>query len=188
MQRRGFPPLQMEGTALTGMGTVFAVRLPSPWLGEVGEEVVIITGEPGSRLLASGALVQARASVASFELKTRWKPLDLRTEARYPASLSAEVRSVLGNSRQAGTIIDVSPGGMAVEVPSKPGGREVAVVTQAGAYAATLPCEIVKSRPVGEAVVLNLKFRDLTSAQQAFVKNIVAAAQAQALGAQSEAS
>ncbi len=187
--RRSFSPaLQMQGTALTGMTPVLAVRLQSPWPGQPGEEVALIAGEPGARFVSLGRLLQARANVASFEVVAPWKPLDLRATPRYPTRIAVEVRSVLGQSRQPGTIIDISLGGMAVEVATKPGGREVAIVTRLAAYSATLPCEIVGTSRGQDSTTLHLKFGELTAAQRAFVRNLVAVGQAQLLQAEREAS
>ncbi|KAA0237476.1 PilZ domain-containing protein [bacterium] len=188
IQPGGEPPLQVRGVALTGIGPVLAVRLESPWPGMPGGEVALIAGEPGARIVARGRLLEARASVASIEITAPWKHVDRRRGQRFATELEAEVRSVLGQSRQKGTITDVSLTGMAVVTAAKPGGREVAIVTQAGAYSATLPCELVQASRSGEGVTLHLKFRELTAAQAAFVRNLVAAAQSRLLHERSEAS
>jgi len=176
--QRSTPPVQFEGTAIAAMGDVIAVKLLAPWPGRPGAEVAIITGEPGARLLANGRLAQTRAQVASFELVTGWQQLDLRTTTRYPTELGAEVRSVLGDSRQPGTIVDLSYGGMAVMVGSKPGGREVAITMRAGAFSVTLPCRIAAVVASDHGVMLHLEFMNLTGGQQAFIRNVVASIQA----------
>ncbi len=176
--QRSTPPSQFQGTALTAMGNVVAVKLSAPWSGAADAEVAIITGEPGARMLANGRLAQARGNVASFELVTEWQALDLRTTTRYPTELGAEVRSVLGQSRQPGTIVDLSYGGIGVMVRSKPGGREVAVAMSAGAFSATLPCRIVHTAPRDGGILLHLEFMELTGGQRAFVRNVVASIQA----------
>ncbi len=176
--QRSTPPAQFPGTALTATGNVVAVRLPAPWPGEAGGEVAIIAGQPGTRMLAHGRLAQVRANVASFELLSEWRPVDLRAHPRYPTSIGAEVRSVLGQSKQHGTITDISLGGMAVVVRSKPGGREVTVAMRAGAFSSTLTCRIVNVNPCLDGVVLRLKLVDLAGGQQAFIRNVVASIQA----------
>lgn len=178
IQRGANPPLQMHGVAVTGMGPVVAVRFETPWPGAPGDDVLLVAGDIGARMVARGRLHTMRASIASFEITDAWKPINLRANARFSTCLGAEVRSVLGQSRQNGTIIDISLGGMSVVTATKPGGREVAIVTTAGAYSATLPCEIVHTSRGQDCVTLHLKFRELTAAQSAFVRNLVAAASA----------
>lgn len=175
IQHAPSPPLSMHGIALTRLARVVAVKLQSPWPGQPGEEVALIVGVPGARSISLGRLLQARANVASFEVVSPWKAFDLRTSDRHGPGIAAEVRSVLGQSRQAGTIIDISLGGMAVEVAAKPGGREVVVVAQAGAFSAVLPCEIVHTNRVENGVTLCLKYMELTATQLAFIRNLVAA-------------
>ena len=186
--QRSTPPAQFEGTAVAAMGNVIAVKLLAPWSGLPDEEVAIIAGEPGARLLANARLAHARAQVASFELVNGWQQLDLRTTTRYRTELGAEVRSVLGDSRQPGSIVDLSYGGIAVMVSSKPGGREVAVVMRAGGFSATLPCRIAQAVTSDRGVLLHLEFMELTGGQQAFIRTVVASIQAALLFREQQAS
>ena len=90
--------------------------------------------------------------------------------------IDAEVRSVLGTSRQRGAVLDVSTGGMAVAVEARPGGRAVEVHIAANGYAASLPCETVGVTQQEESAILHLRFDALSAPQQAFVRQLIASA------------
>jgi hypothetical protein len=136
---------------------------------------VIICGMPGSRSTAEASYVARNADVAAFKLLSRWKPLDLRRDPRFSTDLQAEVRSVLGSSRQPGRIIDISMGGAAVAVESRPGGSQLEISVATNGYAARILCDVQSSSQAGTETVLHLRFRDLTPPQQAFIRQLVAA-------------
>ena len=186
----------MNGAPAPGMPVVVVLRSPQPvqWQGEIvalrdasmAVRVVnappswepmlpytVICGTPGSRLTAGAAFVARNGDVAAFKLTARWKPLDLRRDHRFATELQAEVRSVLGNSRQQGRIIDISLGGAAVVLDAKPGGSQVEVGIAAQGYAARLLCDIISSAQAGEETVIHLRFRDLTPTQLAFIRQLV---------------
>jgi hypothetical protein len=136
---------------------------------------MLILGVPGSRTFAICSFVAAKTDVAAFRINTHWRPLDLRKDRRFQTDLQAEVRSVLGTSRQPGRLVDVSLGGLAVAVESRPGGSQLDVNLWNGGYSALVPCELVRATPNEKGqTVLHLRFRDLTPPQQAFVRQFVA--------------
>ena len=167
-------PVQWQGEIVALRDASMAVRVvnaPPSW--EPMLPYTVICGMPGSRLTAGAAFVARNGDVAAFKLTARWKPLDLRRDHRFATDLQAEVRSVLGNSRQQGRIIDISLGGAAVVVGAKPGGSQVEVGIAAQGYAARLLCDIISSAQAGEETVIHLRFRDLTPPQQAFIRQLV---------------
>ncbi len=188
MRRTAAEPLQANGVALIAWGATCTVRLAAPWAGDAGDDVFLVVGEPGARFFAPAILTQARANVAAFALEDNWKPFDIRTSPRHRVSMKAQVRSVLGTSRQRGTITDISLGGLGVIVEAKPAGREVIVVTDFGGYSASLQCEMVNTRPLDGGLLLNLKFAGLSAVQQAFVRNVVTSIEAAMLARERRAS
>jgi len=120
-----------------------------------------------------------QAGTAVFALESDWRPFDVRAGPRLTQGMEAEVRSVLGQSRQPGTIVEVFAEGMAVVVATRPGGRELEVQTRANGYAAHLPCHLsAHSETEDGQVLLRLKFGQLTLPQRAFVRQLLAAAAA----------
>lgn len=168
--------VQRAGVVAKVRDNAIAVRLDEPTFTK-GDEVVCITvGRP--RFSVRARFLASQGAVCAFQLLAPWRILEVRESERHPVSLPAEVRSVLGTSRQAGEIVDISAGGAAVLVPARPGGRQLEVSLSAGGYAATLPCELAGADEQPGAVLLHLKFEGLSPAQHAFVRGVIAAAQA----------
>jgi hypothetical protein len=138
-----------------------------------GERVVLLATRDGHRLVVSARYAGASGSNRLFLTPAGWHPVESREAHRFPLGHPAEVRSVLGQSRQQGAILDISAGGLAVLLPQKPGGRQVEVRLELEGYAATLLARAVATTPHDEGVVLHLQFLDLASAQHAFVRNLL---------------
>jgi hypothetical protein len=109
-----------------------------------------------------------------FALPQGWNPLD--RDDFEPLAIRAEVRSVLGNSRQTGTIRAVTLEGLVIEVPARPGGRSLEVAVDSHGYSARLGCTLIDSHAEGRQSILEVSFAGLTPAQHAFVRILVAAA------------
>ena len=175
-------PIQWQGEIVALRDATLAVRVrnsPDAWNSML--QYVIICGQPGSRFTAEASFLARNSEVAAFKLSSRWKPLDLRRDPRFATDLRAEVRSVLGSSRQEGRIIDISMGGAAVSVESRPGGSQLEIGIASDGYAARVLCDVLSSSQAGSETILHLRFRDLTPPQQAFIRQLVASlVQAQA--------
>ncbi|GMV85943.1 MAG: hypothetical protein AMXMBFR80_17980 [Dehalococcoidia bacterium] len=178
--RRSSPPEQWTAAVVVAREDSIAARVSDPppaW--QPDGDYMIIQGSPGGRTFAICSFVAAKNGVAAFRLATHWRPLDLRKDRRYPADLQVEVRSVLGTSRQPGRLVDISMGGLAVTVETRPGGSQLEVSLWNGGYSASVPCELVRptEAPNGHTV-LHLRFRELTPSRQAFIRQFIASLQA----------
>ena len=186
VEMSGPRPVQRTGVVANIRENAIALRIEGTSFNN-GDEVVCITaGRP--RFTVRARFLAAQGAVCGFQLLSPWRILDVRENERHRVSLAAEVRSVLGTSRQAGELIDISAGGAAVVVPSRPGGRQLEVSLTAGGYAATLPCELAGAEERAESVILHLKFEGLSPAQRAFVRGLIAAVQATRIAAEEAAS
>ncbi|MGE5596004.1 MAG: PilZ domain-containing protein [Hyphomicrobiales bacterium] len=149
----------------------------APW--PPGQEVLLVAGELGHRMVAKAAFAGPDGEGVAFTVTRPFLPFDARGQTRYPLSARTEVRSVLGQSRTPGQVLDISLGGLAVEVTTRPGGKTVEVPLQYSGYSATLPCEVVGVNENGPRPVLHLKFLPLTAPQQAFVRFVLAGLESQ---------
>lgn len=173
VQRTGVPK-QWQGELVAFRDATLAVRMsgwPQSW--DPAVPYSVIWGAPGSRSICNAAYVASKGEAVALRVTSALKSIDLRKDTRFSVELVAEVRSVLGNSRQQGRLIDVSAGGAAVAVDSRPGGSQIEIGLQANGYAARLLCEVVNTSTSGEQTVLHLRFKDLSPPQQAFVRNLV---------------
>lgn|GEM_PF-2485996 len=172
---RSAEPVQWQGHVVAVRDASIAVRLsgPRPEFDPL-LPYVIISGEPGSRFSAPARLTAQNGAAAAFKLTSGWKPLDLRKAPRFATDLKAEVRSVLGNSRQPGRVIDISTGGAAVAVDSRPGGSQIELGISANGYSARLVCDVLNTSEVGSDTVLHVKFASVSPPHQAFLRQLVA--------------
>lgn len=173
VQKTAGDPIQHEGVIVNCNDTAVAVQFREPLHWDTGTSVMVVRDAGSHRVVAVARPVLSRERVSAFRLLSEWSAVNLRAARRYQTDLRAEVRSSLGGPKQQATIIDVSAGGMAVEVPRKPGGGEVDVTVQVGGFSASLPCEVVDSRGEATCTLLHLRFKDLTALQQVFVRNLI---------------
>lgn len=170
---RGAAPGTAYGVLRGASDPALAVELTCaiPW--SPGDAVMLVVSENGSRQLARARFVAVRGQVALFRLDQPFHRFDLRGQSRFPLTARVEVRSRLSMTRHPGVVIDMSTGGMAVEVTTKPTGKALDVAVQVGGYGATLPCETVGTGGDDGHAILHLKFVGLTASQLAFVRNVI---------------
>ncbi len=125
------------------------------------------------RMTQLAAYIGHSQRAVAFRSLGPWEPVYRRKYPRYRADYRVEVRSVLGNSRQDGRMVDISMGGMAVRVGSRPGGRQVQVRVWAGAFSSELLCMVVGSEEEEAGVLLRLQYVELLPAQRAFVRQVI---------------
>ncbi len=133
--------------------------------------IVVRRGEERWRLAA--AYIGQSGNAVAFRALGDWQPMDRRAHPRFTAGHRVDVRSVLGTSRQDGHLVDISLGGAAVHVESRPGGRQVCVRVYAGAFSSELLCNVVSAEERDGGTVLHLSFAELAPAQRAFVRQII---------------
>lgn len=168
-------PLQWHGHVVALRDASLAIRLSdSPPRFDPLMPYILICGEQGSRFSAPARFVAQNGQAAAFKLTSTWKPLDLRRAHRFATDLKAEVRSVLGNSRQTGRVIDISTGGAAVAVDARPGGSQIELGVAANGYSARLLCDVLHVSEVGSDTVLHVRFCDVSPPHQAFIRQLVA--------------
>ena len=185
--QKSTPPMQREGVVAAVKRSALAIRFAGPVSWNETDEIVLIVSVAANRYRATARYVASQGAVYAFALTTAWQPLNLRSTPRYRVDLYAKVCSVLGQSRQDGRVVDLSLGGMAVWVPSKPGGGAIEVMITAGGFTSHLPCEVLAARPQTSGVIIRARFGELDQVQRAFVRQLVATAASAGLTSQAEA-
>ena len=185
--QKSAPPVQRQGVVAAVKQSALAIRFDAPVAWNETDEIVLIVSIAANRFRATGRYVASRGEVYAFALSTPWQPLNLRSAPRHRTDLYTQVSSVLGQSRQDGRVIDVSLGGMAVWVPTKPGGGAVELMITSGGFTSHLRCEVLSSVPQKSGVVLRVRYAELNQVQRAFVRQLVATAATTELAAADEA-
>lgn len=173
------PPELHSATVLAAKGHRIVVRFQPGFTVELDASALVICGRIGNRFVASARCSGTKDGVFGFQLALPWRPFDGRLAPRYEMSLQAEVRSVLGGSRQTGRLVDISLGGAAVEVSVRPGGKSLELGLTSGGFSSRLPCEVMNTTGEEGAVVLHLRFEALAPPQIAFLRRLVAVAESQ---------
>ena len=185
--QKSAPPVQRQGVVAAVKRSALAIRFDAPVAWNETDEIVLIVSIAANRFRATGRYVALRGEVYAFALSTPWQPLNLRSAPRHRTDLYTQVSSVLGQSRQDGRVIDVSLDGMAVWVPTKPGGGAVELMTTSGGFTSHLRGEVLSSVPQKSGVVLRVRYAELNQVQRAFVRQLVATAATTELAAADEA-
>ncbi len=170
------PPELRGASVLAAKGRRIALVFSTGERVEAGAEVLLIHGAVGDRLGARARCIGAKEAAFVLQVLGPWQSFDGRSDPRFQVDLEVEVRSVLGGSRQTGTVVDISLGGAAVRVASRPGGKAIELGVNAAGFASHLPCEVVGVTEGETSVVLHLRFEALAPPQRAFLRNLVARA------------
>jgi hypothetical protein len=172
---RSAEPVQWQGHVVALRDASIAIRLHAPPAGfDAMMSYVVICGEPGQRFSAPARFVAQNGQAVAFKLVAAWKALDLRKAPRFATDLKAEVRSVLGSSRQPGRVIDISTGGAAVAVDTRPGGSQIELGIAANGYSARILCDVLNTSQSGSDTILHVRFHDVSPPHQAFIRQLVA--------------
>lgn len=168
------PPSQYPGVVANIRASSLAVRTDDPVPLRTGECVLVIAVGSSPRLAVRCRFAAAQGPLCAFQLDGNWQALEAqRHDARYQPKITAEVRSVLGTSRQAGTLLDISTGGASVAVANRPGGRQVEIGLAIAGYSATLPGEVAGVTEADGLAVLHLRFGALSPTQHAFLRHVM---------------
>jgi hypothetical protein len=138
--------------------------------------VRLVADEGAEPLFATGRFMAARCAVAVISTPDGWQQVVTSEAEAVELHIRVHVRSVLGNSRQSGWIRSIDADGMSLEVAQRPGGRTLEVAVEANGFGARLACEVTASRAKGAVTMLEVRFGELTAAQRAFVRSLIAAA------------
>lgn len=173
--RRTDPPGQWVADIVAVRDDSVALRMPEAVASWDADAVyLLIAGVSGSRRVAPASYFAHKNSAVAFKLRGPWKPLDLRKDRRFQADMQVEVRSVLGSSRQAGRLVDISMGGLAIAVDTRPGGNQVEARLYSSGYSAQVICDIVRTTQSGPSTILHLRYHELTAPQAAFIRQLIA--------------
>lgn len=173
------PPELRPASVLACRGERIVVRFESGFGVELDAIALVIHGTLGHRLVARAQCSGTKEGVYAFRIISAWQPFDGRLAPRYSMALPAEVRSVLGSSRQAGQLLDISLGGASVVVPTRPGGKSVDLGLTSGGFASRLPCEVVGTTERDDSVILHMRFEALAPPQTAFLRRLIALAESE---------
>jgi len=138
-----------------------------------GDAVVVTCGMVGQRLGVLAEFKESRGSTVVFRRRSAWHAVDTRVHPRYAARFEVEVSDAGG--RFAGTVTDISRGGLALRAERSSSDAALRVRFDLGAgRALELPCEAVRRGAGEEACRFHLSFGELPAEAREAVDGLVA--------------
>jgi hypothetical protein len=175
------PPSQHAAGGAGGQGELLVLRIDDRVAWTRGENVLLIAGQPGRRLFMQAVYVAPSGKFHMLRKTSEWRPFDARRQERYPTRFHARLRLDHGPWRSTGTVVDMSGGGLAVEVPSDPPEAHLSIDISAAGYRAELPIEVLSLSDSSGVVTLHCRYGALSQAQTAFVRAVIAELEEQSI-------
>jgi hypothetical protein len=150
--------------------------MEEPYFLNSGARLLLFCGEVGRRVAAEAIAIDPYApDGATFQLLSSWWPADTRSSERYQVRLRTGVRPPgAGKAKEVlGVTLNVSLGGIAVEVLDPIEEREVEIMIGVEADVFAIPCDVVGTHQNRDSVVLRLQFKDLSPVQARLVERMV---------------
>jgi PilZ domain len=123
---------------------------------EPGQEVIVACGPVGERVALLARVRDVREGRAALVRQSPWRPVDTRSFPRFATSMPAALLS--GGESFSATVLDISLGGMAIEVREPLHAEAIEVQLAGDGESLRLPCLVVsRSQPPG-ANVLHVEF------------------------------
>jgi hypothetical protein len=168
------PPTQHSAEAAGGQGELMVVRVDDRLAWTRDEIVLVIAGEPGKRMFLQATYVAPSGKFHMLRKSSRWRPFDARRDERYPVRYQARLRVEGGAWRATGTVVDLSAGGVAIELASEPPSPHLVVDIAASGYRAELEVEILSLSDTANGTKLHCQFEAMTPARTAFIRSVIA--------------
>jgi hypothetical protein len=138
-----------------------------------GDAVVVTCGVVGQRLGVLAEFKESRGSSVVFRRQSPWHAIDTRIHRRYAARFAVAIADAEGQF--AGTVTDISRGGLALRTERAPNDAALVVTFDLGAgRVLTLPCNAAGRGDGDEAHRLHLSFGELTAEATEAVDGLVA--------------
>ncbi len=152
-------------------GTLDAIVDDLPAL-PAGERTVLVALAAGKRHVAESLIVEASSSLARFQLRGDWRPLDRDPAGNRETMPRADLRNLRDGLSQEATIVRLSASALHVQT-RRPADGAVELIVHEGRDGVRIPCEVVRSSLSGQTTDIVMRFRDLTPDQVDFVRRMM---------------
>lgn len=170
-RRKGAAPW-WDGTLAESRGFDLEVTVAPGCELEPHEDVILAGGATGARAAVLARFKEMRGDVAVFKRMSPWRPVDSRAFVRFPVELRAVVVGEHEDSPRHGWTLDISRGGLAVQVEGTLA-SDVLEVTLGEPGTPGIPCRVVAKRESVDGMVLHLSFEEMGEAELACINALV---------------
>lgn len=167
------PPTQHAATLAGGQGDLLILSVDDaiPWTR--GENVLLVTGDPGERNFLQAVYVQPNRRFHMLRRASPWRRFDTRDNERFPVELGVLLRSTSGWRVEA-TLRDISAGGVAIQLSIAPPEAHLVVDISVNGYHANLPIDVLSMSDAPTGSILHCRFAGLEPPQAAFLNTLLA--------------
>lgn len=138
-----------------------------------GVVVTLFVQEGGLGKARRASLKSIVGRTVVFRAFTEWISVDRRTHPRHEIRLRTGVRSAGSNDEALGVTLDISAGGMAVEVLDCPASAVFEVAVGLRQDPVFVPCDVVERRDMDDVSVLRLRFAPETEEQAEHIATLI---------------
>lgn len=138
-----------------------------------GVVVTIFWQDGGLGRARRATLANTVGHIVVFRAFTPWITLDRRTHHRHEIRLRTGVRATGTDDEALGVTLDISAGGMAVEVLDCPQSAVFEVAVGLREDPVYVPCDVIERRDIEDIAVLRLRFAPTTSEQSVHIAALV---------------
>lgn len=137
---------------------------------EPGTDVIITCGPVGERVAMLARIRDIRGNRVTFVRQSPWRSVDTRAFPRFDTDIEASV--FVRGEVMAARIVDLSLGGMAIEVGAPLSADSIEV--QVGAAAPPVSCIVVSAHDKNGKRVLHVEFGMLGDLERTYIEKLVA--------------
>ena len=167
------PPGLQSGSVVRCDSSVLALALPLGEDFDAGEEILLVIHSAGIRFAGAARFISGDGTgVVTLHLSGKWRPVDARTNLRFPCAHPAHLMLDGLDTPWPATINDISVLGAGVSLEGCPRTTLVRMALSHNSRHATLSCRVVSSRTVESNCVLSLVFEDLNAVQRQFLDEL----------------
>jgi len=174
------PPRQIQARALRVDGALIALECDAGDLNAESEPARAVVLRGDNKYIAAGDVTVAADGAAWLRLTSAWQVMNRRRNSRYPARMAATVICLESHASQQGRVLDISHGGLRVELPVQPGPGELLIKLNWQRAAVLLPAIMAGWDDTDEGGQLRVRFGELDAEQRHFIDDLVAYLSAEA--------
>ncbi|MFN8508131.1 MAG: PilZ domain-containing protein [Dehalococcoidia bacterium] len=167
------PPQQVQALALRVDGSLIAFESAAADFGAESEPARAVVLRGDNKYIAAGDLTAGPGGEAVLQLTSAWQVMNRRRNSRYATRMAATVICLESHASQQGRVLDVSHGGLRVELPVQPGPGSLLIKLNWQRKAVLLPAAVAGWDDTDDGGQLRVKFGELDPEQRRFIDELI---------------
>lgn len=166
------PPRQVQATALSVRGALIEIDATEGDFGAAEPaRAVVLKGE--SKYIAAGEVAAGSSGKIWLRITSGWQVMNRRKQSRFATRMAATVICLESHASQAGRVLDISRGGLRMELHVHPGPGELLVKLNWQRAVVLLPALFAGWDDTQDGGELRVRFGELDAEQIHFVDDLI---------------